>query len=944
MVPPKHGDGESASGDCFAEVLQKVMADARREGIARTSLRHGTPIMDKTPNPAGPTVGTDSRRPHPGTPADRGPMFEAACQYVERGYSVILLHGVKGDACTCPRGRRCASSGKHPVGTAWQKNPIRGVEELRKRWDARRGEPTNIGILLTEDQLLVDVDVKNDKKGLESLAEWERELGVDFTDYLAQVTPSDGQHYLFLIPPGIDPGSLPNRTDVAPGIDVFRSGRQFVVSPSSVAGGRQYRNPSGESSVSLPPINELPEAPAALIEHLQSFRGDRTDKREPVGNVESLRAPSIEKVREVVSCIPNGEDVDRGKYIWMAYRIFAACGRENVADAREIFLHWASEYPGSNPDEDARVFDTLDWKNVEGGWDDLWHFASQHSYDTSKEQLQEAQEEFEPVVDTETPAPPAQAGNNGQAPVGVRVFRSILQNPDIQVFHNRRGKRPYVRIRHRDCWQTHALDGSSGIRLLRYVLSQGTRPPSTQAFQEAVQLLRGHARYAAPAHDVFFRVARTADAVYVDLGDDTFRAVEITSDGWRIVDNPPVWFVRSDAMLQLPMPVSGGSVGDFKPFFSTSSDVDLRLLLTFMVDTFTVPERSSRPILAFDGPPGSAKTTMTDFVKQLTDPQVGGLSAPSKNQLDLVIAARWSHVVAFDNASTIKQELSDAFCRLTTGGGVRTRKLYHDEDETIFDEMRHIILNSIGDVAKQNDLRDRCLFISTMPLRERRDDTELGEAFESARPALLGVLFDAVAAALKSENSSRIPASKLPRMAGFARRGMACADVFGWSAAQFLSAYRANIEQAALDYVENDLVASALISQSWRGARAWYKARLAARGISQRRIAGATSDARWTEGVVWRASPGDLLAYLEEEVDWQITCKREWPRLASHFGSRLQMARPSLQKAGLELESSRSGRERIVTIRLNGGWDSEPPDLDDTSQPLPPALPEVGGK
>ncbi len=53
----------------------------------------------------------------------------------------------------------------------------------------------------------------------------------------------------------------------------------------------------------------------------------------------------------------------------------------------------------------------------------------------------------------------------------------------------------------------------------------------------------------------------------------------------------------------------------------------------------------------------------------------------------------------------------DALCCLTTGGALRTRKLYTGENEVIFDELRHVILNSIGDVVRQNDLRDRCLFI-----------------------------------------------------------------------------------------------------------------------------------------------------------------------------------------------------------------------------------------
>ena len=948
MVPPKPGDGEPTSGDPFEALLQELVADARRNGLAQIGLRTGAPATEKTPLSTGPTVGTDSRRPHPGTPGDRGPVFEAASDYIERGYAVVLLHGVEKNTCTCPKknGKPCQSPGKHPVGTAWQKNPIRGIEELRKRWDARNGKPTNIGILLSDASrlLLIDVDVKKGKKGLDSLAEWERKLGVNLTDHLAQVTPSGGQHYLFRVPGAVDLESLPNHNDVAPGIDVLRDRRQFVVSPSSVLDGHRYHHPKDDTPVSLPPIDELPEAPVELIEHLQSLGRDRTKTRAPVGDVESLRAPSVEKVREVVSHIPNSEDVDRGHYIWMAYRILGAGGRENRADAREIFLDWASKYPGADPAKDERVFDSLNWANVEGGWDDLWHLASRHGYDASEERLKEALEEFEPVADSEAAASSTAAKDDRKEPVGVKLFRAILQNPDIKVFHNRRGRRPYVRIRHHDCWQTHALDGSSGIGLLRYVLSQGTRPPSTQAFKEAVQLLRDHARYAAPAHDVFVRVARIDNTVYVDLGHDSFRAVEITSKGWRIVDDPPVWFVRSDGMQPLPEPVPGGSLGNFRPFFSTSSDADLRLLLTFMVDTFAASERSHRPILVFDGPPGSAKTTMTDFAKQLTDPQVGGLSAPSKDERDLVITARWSHVVAFDNASTISPRMSDAFCRLTTGGGVRTRKLYSDEDETIFDEMRHVILNSIGDVVKQNDLRDRCLFISTIPLGERRDDTELREAFESARPRLLGLLFDAVAAVLASEDSVQLPASDLPRMAGFARRGMACADVFGWSAAQFLSAYRANIEQAALDYLENDLVARALISQSWQGGRAWLRQWLTRQGVSARKLDAATGKDRWEDDVVWKSAPSDLFAYLEEQAGWDIIHKREWPRDVRWFSRLLRMAISAVRNAGLQIEFSRNGRERIVVIRRIRGWDGEPPDLDDTSQPLLPKPPEVGGK
>ena len=70
MVPPKPGDGEPTSGDPFEALLQELVADARRNGLAQIGLRTGAPATEKTPLSTGPTVGTDSRRPHPGTPGD----------------------------------------------------------------------------------------------------------------------------------------------------------------------------------------------------------------------------------------------------------------------------------------------------------------------------------------------------------------------------------------------------------------------------------------------------------------------------------------------------------------------------------------------------------------------------------------------------------------------------------------------------------------------------------------------------------------------------------------------------------------------------------------------------------------------------------------------------------------------------------------------------------
>lgn len=166
-------------------------------------------------------------------------------------------------------------------------------------------------------------------------------------------------------------------------------------------------------------------------------------------------------------------------------------------------------------------------------------------------------------------------------------------------------------------------------------------------------------------------------------------------------------------------------------------------------------------------------------------------------------------------------------------------------------------------------------------------------------------------------------------MAGFARRGAACAAVLGWSGAEFLRAYRANIEQAALDFVEDDLVARALLAQSWRGVRNWLEKRMRTKGVPEEKIQAARS--KWEDGVVWWGRATDLMDYLDERVGLEITQKFGWPRDPRWFGRQLKQLSVALQKAGVELEYRRTGQERILVIRRIAAGEGEPPDLDDSS-------------
>jgi hypothetical protein len=84
----------------------------------------------------------------------------------------------------------------------------------------------------------------------------------------------------------------------------------------------------------------------------------------------------------------------------------------------------------------------------------------------------------------------------------------------------------------------------------------------------------GRAIFDAPAHDVNVRYAERDGKIYVDLADESWSAVEITRTGWRIVDEPPVRFLRTGGMTALPMPERGGTLLDLRPFLNATLDAD----------------------------------------------------------------------------------------------------------------------------------------------------------------------------------------------------------------------------------------------------------------------------------------------------------------------------------------------------------------------------------
>jgi hypothetical protein len=203
------------------------------------------------------------------------------------------------------------------------------------------------------------------------------------------------------------------------------------------------------------------------------------------------------------------------------------------------------------------------------------------------------------------------------------------------------------------------------------------------------------------------------------------------------------------------------------------------------------------PILGLYGEQGSAKTTTGRVARELIDPFKAPMRSKPQREHDLMISASNSHIFTLDNLSYIDPWLSDALCRLSTGGGYATRALYTDDEEKIFEVQCPILLNGIEDVAVNGDLLDRMILLSlpTIDDKERKEEAKLWADFETVKAKALGALLDGVSAALG--NATMVKLDRKSRMADFEVWASAAECAFGFRAGDFVGAYRRNRNEAS---------------------------------------------------------------------------------------------------------------------------------------------------
>ena len=149
---------------------------------------------------------------------------------------------------------------------------------------------------------------------------------------------------------------------------------------------------------------------------------------------------------------------------------------------------------------------------------------------------------------------PKQHEGGGDEDSQVSVLMAALK--DVDLYHSA-DDTAYADVMiegHRETYPVKSRQFQNYLRRQYFLITKSA--PGAEALRTVIGTAEAQAAYSPYQHEVYIRVANVGDRVFLDLGDATHRVVEITENGWDILDVPPndVRFRRPRGMKALPEP------------------------------------------------------------------------------------------------------------------------------------------------------------------------------------------------------------------------------------------------------------------------------------------------------------------------------------------------------------------------------------------------------
>ncbi|MGA2418191.1 MAG: hypothetical protein ABSF55_03065 [Candidatus Staskawiczbacteria bacterium] len=348
---------------------------------------------------------------------------------------------------------------------------------------------------------------------------------------------------------------------------------------------------------------------------------------------------------------------------------------------------------------------------------------------------------------------------------------------------------------------------------------------SNDVLGNAINTLEGEALYGQESkmHRLSIRITEHENRIWFDLGNA--KAVCIDKTGWKIIENPPILFRQLNHQENQVEPKKSGNILqvleflNLKPSENPEKISEQQLLFIVSLVSKFIPG-FPHPIDVFHGAQGSGKTTASKIVKELADPSIIKSLALSKDLREFVQTCSHHWFIALDNINSLSNELSDALCRVITGSGFSKRELFSDDSDIIYNFMHCIAINGINLAPQKADLLDRCLILELERIKKFRDEKKFWGKFKETKAELLGAIFDIVVKALGHIDSA--PNCEFMRLQDFGQWGCAISLALGYSAEDFLTAFKNNVALQNREALDSSSVAQAIIlfmenRDEWRG-------------------------------------------------------------------------------------------------------------------------------
>jgi len=484
-----------------------------------------------------------------------------------------------------------------------------------------------------------------------------------------------------------------------------------------------------------------------------------------------------------------------------------------------------------------------------------------------------------------------------------RLIHLCLEQ-ELTLFHDQHEK-CYVRIKQDNINVTLPLRSKPFKSWLSNLLWQREeKAPGSEALTGAINVLSAKALFNGKKHVLYNRVAPADDGIWVDMADENWRAIKITAEGWRIVDDPPILFKRYSHQKPLAEPKPGGDPRKFLDLVNIDKeDENTRLLLLCTVISYLIP-LIPHVIVVLHGIQGSGKTCLFKVIRCLIDPSAVDVLTLPRDERERVqqLAHHW--LAFYDNVTSLPTWMSDTLCRAATGGGFTKRELYTDDSDIIYNFKRCVGINGINIAAQRGDLLDRSLLVglSDIPHGRRKTEEFLLKQLEKCKGEILGGFLDTLVKAIRAYPT--IKPETLFRMADFTKWGCAIAVALGYAQDDFIKAYEAKVKVQIEEAAHASPLATVLLDYMQTHEN-------------------------------WDDTPSKLFtALLNHAKELGISTRQKaWPKAPHVLIRQLNELIPSLKALGWEVVTGlKSGGTRRLRINRGDSVPSDPSDTDSDSR------------